>query len=335
MINLLILILIALISVFFAALFSGAETGIYRISWLRLRLGVQKKILAYKILSKTVTDKTAFLMTMLIGTNLCNYIATFLVTIFFMKTLHVSQSPELFVTITMAPFLFIFSELIPKNIFFHRSDSLMLFFAPMLLIFKKLFTFTGLIPMLNFLSSIFTHLTSSAALKTTSTSVKPSHIKAIIQETHDEGLITPTQSRMIHSIEEIFATNLRSVLTPFGRVDSVNINTSRSELLAILKKTSHSRLLVWKSYPENIIGFINVYETLSTKNDFTRLDDFVEPIMTLHISTNVIEAIRFMQKNQIKIVLVSGKSKFHRQKPTGLITMKDLAEEIIGEVAEW
>jgi Mg2+/Co2+ transporter CorB len=81
MVTNIILILAVVLLVILAGLFAGAETGLYQFSRLRLRLGVEKKLLSFVILGKLVRDSPGLLLSMLIGTNLAHYLATSVVTI--------------------------------------------------------------------------------------------------------------------------------------------------------------------------------------------------------------------------------------------------------------
>ena len=76
MINNAVLILTFIFFVALAGLFAGAETGLYRLSRLRLRLGVEKKRLPFVMLGRCIHDSSGLLLSMLIGTNLSYYLAT-------------------------------------------------------------------------------------------------------------------------------------------------------------------------------------------------------------------------------------------------------------------
>ncbi|MHC4213422.1 MAG: DUF21 domain-containing protein, partial [Planctomycetota bacterium] len=143
-----IMIIIAVLAVALGGLFSGAETGMYQLSRLRLRLGIERKKIRYVVLGKAMRDSNALLLSMLTGTNLANYIVTSIVTMMLLSILSNDHTAELFATLITAPTLFVFSELIPKNVFFYRADSLMPFFAPVIYAFHRLFTFCGVVPML-------------------------------------------------------------------------------------------------------------------------------------------------------------------------------------------
>jgi CBS domain containing-hemolysin-like protein len=73
MINNVISILTVLVLVLLAGLFSGAETGMYRLSLLRLRIGVERKRFSSLVLSKSLSDSPGLLLSTLIGTSLAHY----------------------------------------------------------------------------------------------------------------------------------------------------------------------------------------------------------------------------------------------------------------------
>jgi len=319
-----------------AGLFSGAETGMYQLSRLRLRLGVEKARWPFVILGKAMHDSPGLLLSMLVGTNLFNYLVTSVVTVILLTMVRVEHTAALFATFITAPSLFIFSELIPKNIFFYRADSLMPFFAPVLFVFHKLFTWCGVVPLLKSLSRIFARLTGTAAsAKTVISDTRSSHIKAIFQERREEGLLSSVQADIINRIVTIPGIHVRSVMTPINKVQTVDANSDNSALLQILEKCVFTRLPVCERHPANIVGFINIYDCLSSGEEFRDLHNFVKPIRKLPADTIVTDAINIMQNESQKIVLVTRTGHPGREKPIGIVTMKDLVEELLGELGEW
>ena len=114
------------------AFFSGSETGIYRLSKFRLRLGIEQKHPLSALLGKVTADSNALIFSMLIGNNLVNYLATSIVTVMLLNSALSENAAQLYATLIMSPVLFIFSEVIPKNIYYYHSDTLMLRSAPLL-----------------------------------------------------------------------------------------------------------------------------------------------------------------------------------------------------------
>jgi len=331
-----ILIPTAVFLVLLAGLFSGSETGIYQLSLLRLRLGVEKKRFTFIILAKLLRDRAGLLISTLLGNNLSNYLTTSIVTWLLLSKFGNEQKAELFTTIIMTPTLFVFSELLPKNIFFYRSDALMHYIAPVLFVFKKLFTFCGIIPLLKILSRSFALLAGSPLpAKTAATAIRSSYIKVLFEETQEDDVLSPVQTDIIKRLTNISDLTLRSVMTALGKVQMINQNSDRDSVLSKLKGHLYTRLPVYKHDPANISGFVNVYECLSTKEKFSDLENFTKPMRRLDSKTNVIEAINIMRREKLKIIMVTKSGYAAREKAIGIITMKDLVEELLGELAEW
>lgn len=336
MINLILLILAILFVIILSGIFAGAETGIYQMSRLRLRLGIEKKQLSFVILGKCMRDSTGLFLSILIGNNLTHYIVTSIVTYIILSRLQVEHTTEVFATCITAPILFVFAELIPKNIFFYRSDYLMSSLSPVLFVFTKIFSWCGAVPLLKIFSRILVELTGSPAPSETAiTAVRRAHISAIFRETREEGILSAVQGDIINRIISIPEIRISSVMTPISKVQMVDANFDKSALLHKFKKCLFTHLPVVDQRPTNIVGFINIYDCLSSTEQFSDLHNFIKPIRKLPADTVVTEAINIMQSEKGKIVLVTRIGHAGRERPIGIVTMKDLVEELLGELAEW
>lgn len=319
-----------------AGLFGGAETGMYQLSRLRLRLGIEKKELGFVLLGKIMRDTGALLLSMLVGTNLAQYFATSTVTILLLTRMGSEHAAELAATLITVPLLFVFSELIPKHIFYYRADALMPYVAGVLLVFHRLFSIIGVAGVLAKLSRVFARLSGSrAAAPPSGSAVRHPHIEAIIRHTREEGILSPTQIDILNRLAAISNISVRAVMTALNKVWTVDINSGREVLLNILESCPYTRLLVRQGPGGEIIGFVNIYEPLCSPGAFSDLRGFLKPVRKISGDTTVSEAIGIMQSERRKIVLVMKSGLSGEQKPVGVITMKDLAEELLGELTEW
>ncbi len=336
MVNSAVLILIAVFAVVLSGFFAGAETGMYQLSRLRLRLGIERKLLSFVILGKCLRDRSALLLSILIGNNLTHYVVTSIVTWLLLSEVKAAHAAELFATLIAAPILFVFGELIPKNVFFYRADYLMPLFAPVLFVSHKLFSWCGAVPLLKLTSGIFVRLAGSPGpSKTVTGVVQKHHITAMMAETREEGILSPVQTGLINRLVNISNTAIGAVMTPINKIEIVDANSDNSVLLGILKRCAFTRLPVAERQTANIVGFINIYEALSSAEQFTELRNFIKPIRKLGDNTAVIEAINIMQRENQKIVLVTRTGRGGQERPIGIVTMKDLVEELLGELTEW
>ncbi len=337
MIKIIALIFLVIFLVLLSGFFSGAETGMYKLSLLRLRLGIEKKKPSFLILAKALNDSPAILITILIGTNLTNYVITSIVTYIFLNAYHSTHTAELLTTLCVAPVLFVFSELIPKNIFFYCADTIMPRIAPLLWGTHKLFTWCGILPILKGIQDMFTRLHKwHTPIKTRITSALPHHhIRAILHETREEAFLSPIQENIIDRMINISNINIDSVMTPISRTHIISCDLDKAALLKKLKKTSFTRLPVYEHRQSKIIGFVNIYEALSSSGQFEGLQSLINPIKKLSANTTVSDAINIMRSENQKIILATKKTHTGHIKPVGIVTMKDLVEELLGELAEW
>jgi len=328
-------ILLVILTVLVAGLFSGSETGLYRLSRLRLRLGVEKGKWSAILLADAMRDSSGLLLSLLVGTNVAHYIATSLITGVFLDVVASERAAELYTMIVAAPLLFVFSDLIPKNVFLHRADTLTFFAAPLLYVSHKLFTWCGAVPLLKLMASFFARLIGSPiSSKAVIASSRGHQVRAILRETQEEGLLSDIQTQMIDRIANIPGVRLSMVMVPLDRIHAVDIRTDRATLLNELARQAWTRLPVWQNTPSEIVAFINVYDVLASGEEFTSLEKFLLPIRSLDADTSITEAINTMRREQLKIVLVTRR-RGRRDMPVGIVTMKDLVEELLGELAEW
>ena len=335
--NILVVLAVAF-CVMLGGLFSGSETGLYQLSRLRLRLGVEKKQLPFVILGRCLHDSSGLLLSLLIGNNLVNYLATSFVTSAFLARLgaEFEHRAEFLATLLMVPILFVFSELIPKNLFFYRADMLMPTLSPALYAFYKALKWCGIVPLFKVISSLFARVAGMAGSSgTVMTSTQRHKVQAILKDTHEEGILSPVQGDIIKRLVSISHVRVRTIMIPISHVETIRVDSDRPAVLNKLNKCTFTRLLVTETGRGHILGFINIYETLGMSKEFSDLHDYIKPIRELDAEATVIDAINFMQTQNQRIALVTSAGRIGRGKSLGIVTMKDLVEELVGELAEW
>jgi len=336
MITDLILVIIILLVIIISGLFSGSEIGMYRMSRLRLRLGAEKRNILFLMLEKSIKDARGLLMTILIGNNLTHYVITSIITGLILSRAKTEHSAEIIATIITAPLVFIFAELIPKNLFFYRADFLMPLCAPFLFVMHKTFSLTGIVTVFKSFANLFAKIIGlPPSPKNLLSGASEHYIKAVIRETKEEAFLSRVQTDIIDRAVSIPHISLSSVMIHIAKVNMVPKKTDSSTLLKELRKHPFTRILVYEYSPSNIIGFINIYQALNSNRRFSDLSEFIHPIPKLYAYTPVPEAIEIMKKGHHKIALVTKPPAPGKEKPIGIVTMKDLVEELIGELVEW
>jgi CBS domain containing-hemolysin-like protein len=313
-----------------SAFFSGSETGFYRLSRFRLRVGVEQNQPFYPALFKLVREGQALIMSILIGNNLANYLLTSFVTVLMFRRLSDQRLAELYTTALLTPILFVFGEMIPKILFYHWADILIPRLTWLLWLAHKTFTLTGTVAALRWLSDRLTRLLRLGADTAAAVDATQRHqVFQIIHETREEGLLSHVQREMMERLLQIPNVPVQSVMTPFQTVEKVSVQTSRRQLLDHLAQTSFARQPVCA--PDGtVVGYIPIYEVLGGEQDFSDLRLLVRPIVTLEPTCSAIDAMNILCRKQEKIALIQSPQ---TKQPLGIITLTDLVEELTGELA--
>ena len=330
------LIIIIVISVFMAALFSGAETGMYQLNLLRLRLGIERRRLSYILLGKLFDDSPSLLISTLLGTSLAQYVITSIITYMFVRRYSNEHIAEIFAAIITTPLLFIFSDLIPKNLFFHRADSLMPYISYILFGVNKFFKWLQIVPLLRSLLKLFAGSAASAPfLRAHVNAIRFPYLKKIIYDIETQNLLSPVQTAIINRLSQIGNLTISSVMTILGKFQMIDINSDKTAMLKKIQEYPYAFWPVCDKQNENIIGLVNIFDFLNQDDSSAKLNDFIRPLEKLNAETTITEAISIMQSKNQKLMLVVKKGHANIERPVGIITMKDLAEELVGELSEW
>lgn len=327
-------LILTLITVFFSAVFSGLETGIYRLSRLRLRLGEERGDLKYVLLGRAMRDASGLLLTLLVANNLVNYLATSSVTYLFL-TVAPDHAAELLATSLTAPLLFVFGESLPKNIFLYRADVMTPYLGPFLYVVHKALTWSGIVPLLGLISRLFARMIGAPMPPRQVVASTGIHrVRTILRDTQEEGLLSHIQAEMLDRVVNIPTLRLGDVMIPMSRVQAAPFQTDRTTLLEELRKHAFTRVLVWREQPSNIVGFVNVYDALAGEEPFGSVEGVLTPVRSLDADTLVTDAIEVLRRERVQMILVTRR-RGSKETPVGIVTMKDLVEELMGELAEW
>lgn len=208
--------------------------------------------------------------------------------------------------------------------------------SPILFGSYQVLRWCGVIWLLQIVSSFAARLTGTPApSKTAAESMRRHEIAAILKDTQDEGFLTGIQTGMMNRLVIACTTPVKAVMTRFQDAEKVPVTCNREQLQQMLEGHNFTRVLVYQETADRILGFVNVYQALVSEAPFSSLESLVKPLQTIEADTPVTDAIDRMQRDKLKILLVVRTSRRKPSHPVGLLTMKDLAEELLGELAVW
>ena len=323
------MIFVIFIMIILQGFFAGSESALYRISRTKLRIQSQTPNRTNSMVIDLLDDSRRFIFSLLIGTNLATYFATSFATYIFIESTHEDASAEYIATLVMTPIIFVFGEVIPKNLYIQHADRMLQRLAVPLWLFHKACILSWITPSLDYISSKIAGLMANKSIVTESPVIRP-RISQILQETRDEGHITVIQDDLVKKIVRLPELPVTTVMTPIHKSEMIEFNCEYIELRAKLASSKVNNLIVFDKTPERILGYVNIYQALMQKQEIGNFKKSMRELPVITAATPILEAIKLLHLKSYKIALVTRKV---GSQPIGIVTVKDLLQEITGELS--
>lgn len=335
-------ILIIMIFIMLSALFSGSETAYTTIDEVTLmRLVREKKIKEEDM--KYWAKSSSMIPTLLVGNNIVNITASSIATVLAIRIAQAlpNFSENIMVTIstaTITVLIIIFGEILPKVLMRVNAEKTI----PYLLYFMKI---CHLIfkPITFLMDKITTFIMNYLVPKKLRNPEKRSalasmdDIATIIDMGHKEGIIKESTHELLTGVIDFRSKTVEDIMTP--RVDMVCIEaeTDINDIIQLTVETGLSRFPVYEETIDHIIGIFHTRSLFKdylksnnknkTKNkaiDYIMLPYFIPETKTISSLFND------MQKKKLQMAITIDEY----GGTSGLVTMEDIVEEIMGDIED-
>ncbi|NIK74906.1 CBS domain containing-hemolysin-like protein [Paenibacillus castaneae] len=244
-----------------------------------------------------------------------------------MTVIQVSSYFLAFVFITVLHI--VLGELAPKTIAIRKSETITMIAAmPLVYFYKIMYPFLWL---LNGMANQLLQLIGVEAVTEKDAAHTEDEIRILMKESHKNGLIDNTELTLVDNIFEFTETNAREIMIP--RTEMICLNTSLT--LADNKKIALEQLLtrypVCENDKDNIIGFVHIKDLLKdNSNALHDIKQITRPITTVPESMQISTLLKLMQKRKSQIAILIDEY----GGTSGLVTLEDIMEEIVGEIQD-
>ncbi len=156
-------------------------------------------------------------------------------------------------------------------------------------------------------------------------------IQSLIDEGEQQGLITEDEGEMIQSIFSFRDKVAREIMVP--RIDAVCISKTAkvSELIDLIVDKGHSRIPVYEDNIDNIIGILHAKDLLpfwgQDNFDWTKILRHPYFVPETKKISEILRDLRNKKSHMAVVVDEYGGT-------SGILTMEDIIEEIIGEIQD-
>jgi CBS domain containing-hemolysin-like protein len=307
-----------------AAFLAAAETGLTRMSRARaMHLREEQRRGSAQLLA-LVEQPARFLNLVLLLVLVVQFFATALFTSVMNRVVGGGLGVVIAATV-MTVITFIGAEVAPKTYAVQHTDRAALFVAPFVYLLTRL---PGLGQLTRLLIAIGNVVTPGKGLKS-GPFVSEDEIKAMVDEAERDDVIEEEEREMIHSVFEFGDTILREVMVP--RPDMVA--APLQEVLELILRTGFSRIPVYDGTIDEVVGLAYAKDVLRRLHDGQAdkpLADILRPAPFMPESMRAAECLREMRRTKSHMVIVIDEY----GGTAGLVTLEDLLEEIVGEIAD-
>jgi putative hemolysin len=319
--------LVALIAM--AAYLAASETALMRVSRIRVRYLVEKKVSKAERLERLVEDPDWFLPPLLLmvlavqlsAASLATWIAT-----------RISHNPGIGVilgTAVVTILMFIFGELIPKAAASHNSEKVALRVTRFVTISSKLLRPIALLfqEAAKGVLRIFGISGATVELMVSD----EGEIKAMVSEAERHDVIEEEEKEMIHSVFEFGDTVAREVMVP--RPDMVTLPETATvrDALVLTIDYGYSRIPVYRESLDEVVGILYAKDLMKHLREGqldTGIAGMARDAYFIPETKVLSDLLKELQKRKVHMAVAVDEY----GTVTGLVTIEDLLEEIVGEI---
>ncbi len=313
-------VFILLIFLFFSAFFSGSETAFRSLSDIRLQHLIDEKRRGISLV-KTLKDNNKRLrITILIGNNLANIAASAIATFIAIDMFH-SNAVGIAIGV-MTLLILVFCEIIPKNIAMIKNERFTILAAPIIKTLQYL-----LLPVILFLE-LLTQAIYKPFEKDASPVITEAEIKNVVSLGEEVGEVEQNEKIMIHNIFRFSDMQVKEIMIDRTQAFYIDSSSSIREVTPEIVSKGFSRIPVYEERKDNVIGILYAKDILKAEDKDKNVKEIVRPGMFIPETMFLDDLLREFQKKKIHIAMVADE----HGGISGLITIEDLLEEIVGEI---
>ncbi len=323
------------------AFFAGAEMAVVSVNKNRIKVLADEGSKRAALLQTLFEDSTKFLSTIQVAITLAGFFSSASAATGISQVLggwiaqfgipYSNTIAVVVVTIILSYFTLVFGELVPKRIALQKAEAFSLFVVQPIYIISKILS--PFIKLLSLSTNGFLHL---IGMKTENLeeAVSEEEIKKMLETGSENGVFNEIEKEMINSIFSFDDKTAKDVMVPRREVFAIDIEEPLEKILDEILETRHSRIPVYEEQIDNIIGILQVKDVMieARKKSFEEVDirALLKEAFFVPDGKSTDELFREMQKTKNRMAVLIDEY----GGVSGIVTVEDLVEEVMGEITD-
>ena len=323
------------------AFFAGSEMAVVSVNKNKIHRLAEQGNRNAALIERLMEDSTVFLSTIQVAITLAGFfssasaatgIAQVLGGVMAEAGVPYSQSiAGVVVTVILAYFNLVFGELVPKRIALQKAEGFSLLCVRP--IYMLSLVMNPFIKLLSFSTSSVLKLIGMHS-ETLESEVSEEEIKSMLETGSETGVFNDIEKEMITSIFSFDDKRAREVMVPRQDMVTIDINEPVEAYIDEILQSMHSKIPVYEDEIDNIIGILST-KTLMIEARKSSLENLniramlTEPYFVPE-NRRTDALFKEMQKNKNKLAILIDEY----GGVSGMVTLEDLIEEIVGDIHE-
>lgn len=324
--------LVVFITIIFSAFFSGLEIAFLTANKLRIELLHKRKVFPSQILSFFIRHASSYLSTMLVG----NCIALVVFSISMAEILKpvlqayiTSNGLIIFLqTILSTILILVTGEFLPKNIFrINPNRTLAIFAVPLFIIYWIL---SPIVYITNGIAKLFLHFATGTEFRESKLTFGRIDLDHFVREgtspaARRQGL--ENEVRLFERALGFPKVKARDCMVPRTEIVAIDVDESIANLKKLFEETRLSKVLIYRTSMDNIIGYTHSSEIFKKPDNITSI---LLPVLIIPESIPASEVLTLFIQQHKSVALVVDEF----GGTAGMLTTEDIIEEIFGEIED-
>ncbi|MEC1521201.1 hemolysin family protein [Neobacillus niacini] len=229
----------------------------------------------------------------------------------------------------------VIGELAPKTVAIQKAEEITLATSkPLILFYKIMYPF---IWVLNHSARVIVGWFGFKSVSENELGLSEEELRILLSESYESGEINKSELEYVNNIFEFDERIAKEIMVPRTEMVTMNMNDSIETVKEVIKREKYTRYpVVVDGDKDNILGLINIKEILTEEikreeilKD-TTLQSMLKPVIRVIESIPIHDLLVKMQKERSHMAILLDEY----GGTSGLVTVEDILEEIVGEIRD-
>ena len=314
-----------------SAFFSGSETALTAVSRARLSAAEQSGETRAGLVATLIERRDRLIGALLIGNNLVNILSSALATALFLRLF--GEAGVVWATLVMTALLVVFAEVLPKSWAIANTDAFALAVA------RPIGAFVRLVgPLSSAVNMLVRRILGVFGVDLDEGSLLSGRdeLRGAVDVLHREGTVAKDDKDRLGGILDLHDLEVSDVMVHRTKMRSLDADLEPAQTVRAVLDSPFTRMPIYRGSPENIVGVIHAKDLLraldAEGNDPTRVDIMriaSKPWFVPDTTRLPAQLDAFLRAKEHLAIVVDEYGEVE-----GLVTLEDILEEIVGEIAD-